>query len=840
MNHMTDVATGWSLSLTPRPDAFAASAAVDGHNVWRKDSTILSPLDLPPSIPANVPGCIHTDLIAAGLIADISVDGREADQMWIWKTDSIYRTVIKRTESRKNSTLKFLGLDTIATIFVNGVARLQTKNMHRSYEINISAELAEGDVQLEVHFKAPLSDAEEQVEKLGLYPRPYDMPYNYQRKMACSYGWDWGPITISSGIWKKVQLIQWDSAYLSSVAVLPTVINAVPHLSVKPVVKGETKDHRIRVRVMDGTMEVASHLFSAELSAFEFDLPNAELWQPRGRGEQKLYTVETTLFNGDEALQSESKQIGFRTVELDTSAINSAEYPDKHMFAIKVTGKRLWIRGANWIPDDPFPMRVTRERYEQRIKDMLEVNINGIRVWGGGIYESEDFYNFCDQQGIVVWQDFLFACAAYPETPEMFEEVALEVEEAVRRLENHPSLVIWCGGNECLEGFQYWGWQETLAGRPWGETFYRQTIPTVVSRVDGSRPYIPGSPFSSDSEDVKSFNSGTNHIWDVWNELGYERYEQYTPSFAAEFGFNGPGSWSMLTRAIGKETLDSNDIDVAIHQKAFDGMSKIAAGLTREFAVPPTTGVAWYFAAALDQARAVEIGLKHFRSLYEVCSGAILWQFNDMWPAISWAVLDYTGYRKLAWHAMKAAYQPRTITIGRVDQGAQLTIINDTLEKWESSALVSLVDSSGVTVDSTTVKFSLEAFEVSRSALVEIFPRIGTLDYEGFLHVDAGEVRVARRTTLNPAKVAPAQDLSSSVHRSEGSLKVTVTAHNYIHELSLLTEVIDLGTQVDTQLVSLLPGQSHTFVVTANEDALAQIEQQVSEILWSHNRVVAG
>ena len=202
--------------------------------------------------------------------------------------------------------------------------------------------------------------------------------------------------------------------------------------------------------------------------------------------------------------------------------------------------------------------------------------------------------------------------------------------------------------------------------------------------------------------------------------MGYERYEQYTPSFAAEFGFNGPGSWSMLTRAIGKETLDSNDIDVAIHQKAFDGMSKIAAGLTREFAVPPTTGVAWYFAAALDQARAVEIGLKHFRSLYEVCSGAILWQFNDMWPAISWAVLDYTGYRKLAWHAMKAAYQPRTITIGRVDQGAQLTIINDTLEKWESSALVSLVDSSGVIVDSTTVNFSLEAFEVSRSASRDI------------------------------------------------------------------------------------------------------------------------
>lgn len=838
MNQITEVVDGWTLSLSPRPDAFSASAATDGHNVWRNKKTILSPLDLPASIPATVPGCIHTDLIAAGLIADISINGREDDQMWIWRTDSIYQTIIKGDATTDRALLKFHGLDTIATIFINNVKRLSTKNMHRSYELDISEELSTGDVHVEVHFKAPLTDAEEQVKALGLYPRPYDMPYNYQRKMACSYGWDWGPITISSGIWKKVELITWKSAYLSSVALLPTVVDGVPHLQIKPVVVGDGEHHTINVRVFDGQKEIANQTFSAHHNSFEFDLPEAVLWQPRGRGAQQLYTVEISLGNGAEVCQSQNKKIGFRTVELDTSAIGSQEHPDKHLFAIKVNGQRLWIRGANWIPDDPFPMRVTRERYEQRIKDMLEVNINGIRVWGGGIYESEDFYNFCDEQGIVVWQDFLFACAAYPETPEMFEEVALEVEEAVNRLEHHASLVIWCGGNECLEGFQYWGWQDALAGRPWGETFYRQTIPAVVSQHDGSRPYIPGSPFSSHSDDVKSFNSGTNHIWDVWNELGYERYEQYTPSFAAEFGFNGPGSWSMLTRAIGKSTLDSNDIDVAIHQKAFDGMSKIAAGLKREFENPPTEGVAWYFAAALDQARAVEIGLKHFRSLYEFCSGAILWQFNDMWPAISWAVLDYTGYRKLAWHAMKSAYQPRTITIGRVDQGAQLTIINDTLESWESSARVSLVDHAGNIIDSTNIPFSLTPFQVSRKSLVEVFPLIANLDFEGFLHVDAGEVRVARRTTLNAAQKAPIQNISTTASKSSNSLRVTVTAHSYVHELCLLSEVIEIGTQVDTQLVSLLPGESHTFEVTAPRVVLERIEEKLSEILWSHNRVV--
>jgi beta-mannosidase len=388
-----------------------------------------------------------------------------------------------------------------------------------------------------------------------------------------------------------VELVQFDTAFLSKVAVLPSVKDGVPLLTIRPKVFGESAGHQIKVRVFDGLFEVLSYTFAADDKVNEQQVPTADLWQPRGRGDQKLYNVEVTLMNGSDELQQISKNVGFRTVELDTSAIASKDFPNKNMFAIKVNGLRLWIRGANWIPDDPFPTRVTKDRYEQRIKDMIEVNINGIRVWGGGIYESEDFYNFCDKEGIVVWQDFLFACAAYPETPEMFEEVELEVEEAILRLQTHPSLVIYCGGNECLEGFQYGGGKKDLPdalgvnlsiAKPY-LAFYNNWInPDLIFPVHLSL---------RTAMMFRSFDSGTNHIWDVWNELGYERYEQYTPSFAAEFGFNGPGSWAMLTRAIGKSTLDSNDLDVANHQKAFDGMSKVAAGLAREFANPPTEGV---------------------------------------------------------------------------------------------------------------------------------------------------------------------------------------------------------------------------------------------------------
>ena len=833
-----EVNQNWTLTLSPRPDAFTSIGTSDKYNVWRNQTVVIDTLNLPESIPASVPGCIHTDLIKAGIIADISVDAHESDQMWIWKSDSIYRTNIEQNSVSSRASLKFHGLDTLASVFINGRLTLSTKNMHRSYEIDFTDELKAGQVDLEVHFKAPLTDAEEQIEKLGLYPKPLDMPYNYQRKMACSYGWDWGPVTISSGIWKKVELIKWETAYFSSVSVLPSVEEHVPTLTVRPKIVGTREGHKVQIQVLDGEKLIAQEIISAELDSYTFKVPGAQLWQPRGRGDQKLYSVEVQLFHDGKVLQKEIKSVGFRTIELDTSALDSPDFPNQNLFAIKVNGLRLWIKGVNWIPDDPFPTRVTRERYEMRIKDMLEANVNGIRVWGGGIYESEDFYNLCDQEGIVVWQDFLFACAAYPETPEMFEEVELEAAEAVLRLENHPSLVMWCGGNECIEGFQYWGWKETLAGKPWGETFYRKTLDQVVKELDGTRPYIPGSPFSTHSDDVNSFQSGTNHIWDVWNELGYERYEQYTPSFAAEFGFNGPGSWSMLTQAIGKNTLDSDDTDVAIHQKALNGMDKVAEGLAREFSKPPTQGVPWYFAAALDQARAVEVGLKHFRSQSEVCSGAILWQFNDMWPAISWSVVDYTGFRKLAWHTMKSAYQPRTIAIGRVDQGAQLTILNDTDSNWVSTVQISLVDSAGIVINQLEVDFSLEAFDITKYKLVDFFPQISSLEFEGFILAKSGDIKTARRSTLRPAKLSPKQELTYQTKISSGALYVEVVALNYLHELCLLSEVIATGTQVDSQLISLLPGDTHTFIVTGSLETLVKVETAVESLLWSHNRLV--
>lgn len=782
-------------------------------------------------VPTSVPGSIHTDLIRAGLLSDIRIDGSEQEQEWIRYADSEYSVTLKKQEPEKNYKLVFRGLDTIAEIFINGVSRLKTENMHRSYQIDISNEISVSDVHLVIKFSAPLTEALARQELLGTFPNPYDMPYNYFRKMACSFGWDWGPITVSSGIWKPIELVKWDTGILENVSLVSDVIDHVPTLKVSTFGKGDAA--RVSIEVKGDRGE--NYQFTSNLNQTEsFSLPGLKLWHPRGFGEPNLYTVEVKLINSqDQVIDEFSKRVGFRSVTLDQSMNGQQQ-----MMAICVNGERVWARGVNWIPDDPFPHRVTRTQYLKKIKDMYSVEVNAIRVWGGGIYESDIFYDICDELGIIVWQDFLFACAAYPETQNFFTEVEAEASEAISRLASHPSLVMWCGGNECLEGFQHWGWQEPLNGKPWGLSFYTELLPSMLAKFDGSRPYIPGSPFSILSEDVKDFSSGTNHIWDVWNEKGYQRYEEYSPAFAAEFGYNGPASWSTLTRAIHKDNLDSNDPDLATHQKAFDGMDKVAAGLVREFDKPFTAGPDWYFAAQMVQARAVEVGLKHFRSLYSTCSGSMLWQYNDMWPAISWAVMDSSGSRKLSWYSMREAYRPRVLHFS--GRSRELIVINDTSEVWSGKLQLHLVNQKGALVQSQTVDQKLDPRSQVNLRLAQIFGESPELARDGYLVADLGGIRTARRMQDSAVVETNPQDLSFTVEVNRTTITVDVVAKQFVHELCLLPELVAQQVAlVSEQRVTMLAGEHRRFTIeTANLEDTERVIAALPHIIWSQNRLM--
>jgi beta-mannosidase len=780
-------------------------------------------------IPATVPGAIHTDLIAAGLLGDIRIDGTEAEQEWIRSADSLYATKVPAHTGGGNYELKFDGLDTLATVSINGEVKLQSENMHRAFTVDVT-DVAASRFDLSVAFKAPLTEALKRQDEMGKYPNPYDMPYNYFRKMACSFGWDWGPITVTSGIWKPIWLTQWDQGILDEVGLVSDVVNGVPQLRVRTVGRGSASVVEVVISGHGKEKVVRTVLGSDETITCE----GFDLWHPRGFGEATLYSVDVYL--KDEAgniVDEFSKRVGFRHVSL-----NQSNFGDRQMFAICVNGQRVWAKGVNWIPDDPFPHRVTKEQYELRIRDLYSVEVNAIRVWGGGIYESDHFYDLCDELGIIVWQDFLFACAAYPETPAMFAEVEDEAHQAITRLSTHPSLVMWCGGNECIEGFQHWGWQEPLAGKAWGSTFYMDTLPTALAKFDGSRPYIPGSPFSTLKEDVKDFSSGTNHIWDVWNDTGYQRYEEYSPSFSAEFGYNGPGSWRTLTKAIGKQTLDSRDPDVATHQKAFFGMDKVANGLVREFEKEFIEGPAWYFAAQLVQARAVEVGLKHFRSQYETCSGSVLWQYNDMWPAISWAVLDSASSRKLSWYAMREAYRPRVLHFSGVER--RLILINDTSDAWRQTLKLWLVSESGELLESKSREVTLDARSQSSFALSELFVLGDIFSTNGYLIAELDGIRTARRVLDKAVAQLCAQDVELAAQINGNSVNVHVTAHCFIHELSLLPELVAQDrVNVSQERITLLPGEEIELVIDCshNEDA-ARVAQAIEEITWSLNRLM--
>ena len=779
--------------------------------------------------PATVPGSIHTDLIAAGVIGDIRIDGTEAEQEWIRNADSVYTAQIPAQSGGGQYELKFDGLDTLATVSVNGAVKLQSENMHRAFVVDIS-DSATGAVDLKVEFKAPLPEALKRQDEMGKYPNPYDMPYNYFRKMACSFGWDWGPITVTSGIWKPIWLTRWDEGILDEVGIVADVVGGVPQLRVRTVGRGDANVLQVRISGHGKEKSVTTSLGSDEVITCE----GFELWHPRGFGEATLYSVEVLLLNGaGEVIDEVVKRVGFRHVSLDQS-----NFGGRQMFAICVNGQRVWAKGVNWIPDDPFPHRVSKEQYAQKIHDLYSVEVNAIRVWGGGIYESDDFYDLCDELGIIVWQDFLFACAAYPETPAMFAEVEEELHQAITRLGSHASLVMWCGGNECIEGFQHWGWQEPLARKAWGSTFYMDTLPAALAKFDGSRPYIPGSPFSTLKEDVKDFSSGTNHIWDVWNDTGYQRYEEYAPSFSAEFGYNGPGSWRTLTKAIGKTTLNSRDPEVATHQKAFFGMDKVANGLVREFIKEFTQGPAWYFAAQLVQARAVEVGLKHFRSQYETCSGSVLWQYNDMWPAISWAVLDSASSRKLSWYAMREAYRPQVLHFSGVER--KLILINDSDAEWHDMLNLHLVGKKGEVIEQSSREVIVPPRTQSSYELGELFKTSDIHAIDGYLVAELGAIRTARRMWDAPVDEVCAHNVAL-LERVEGNrVQVLVEAKCFIHELSLLPELVALDrVTVSAERITLLPGESINIEIECSsaEDA-KKVASQIEEITWSLNRLM--
>lgn len=747
------------------------------------------------ALPASVPGCVHTDLLAAGVIPDPFLGRNETGVAWVGRRDWTYETDLRTGSDHERTDLVFEGLDTVAEVLLDGRVLGRTRNMHRSYRFDVTGRSG----RLSVRFLSAYAEAEAVCGALGERPAAYDEPFQYVRKMACSFGWDWGPTLVTAGMWRPVRLEQWSTARIARVRPLVTVEQGVgvvelavdvertrvaEPLTVEATVAGE----RVRAAV-DGTRGVV-----------RLEVPAPRLWWPRGYGEQPLYDVELTLLHGGSALDVWRRRVGFRSVELDRSA-------DEHGtgFTFVVNGERLFARGVNWIPDDVFPSRITRERYRERLTQAAEAGVDLVRVWGGGIYESADFYDVCDELGLLVWQDFPFACAAYPEEQPLRGEVEAEARENVVRLMPHPSLALWNGNNENLWGFRDWGWEERLAGASWGEGYYLGVLPRVVAELDPTRPYTAGSPWSGSWDHHPNDPAhGTHHSWEVWNREDYAAYRREVPRFMAEFGWQAPPAHATLRRALPGEELAADSPGMLHHQKADDGNGKLRRGLERHFGYPEGDFDRWHYLTQVNQARAVATGIEHWRANWPVCAGTVLWQLNDCWPVTSWAAIDGDGREKPLYHELRRLYADRLLTV----QGRVLAVVNQGAEAWAGVARLRRMTVAGAVLGEAEVEFAAGARAVARVDVPEALLPAGPAE---FLVADADGVRAWHFPAPDREIPYPRPEFDVTV-APDGS--VTVAARGLVRDLLLQADRLHPDARADRGLVTLLPGEQVTIGVS--------------------------
>ncbi len=776
------------------------------------------------TVPAAVPGSAHLDLLAAGLIPDPYLDRVEEELVWAHRTDWRYALAFETAPAGPDERvdLLFEGLDTVATVELDGRVLGETANMHRSHRFDVRDALEGGGFhELVVSFRSALEYAEEVERRLGRRDHVYPHPFNMVRKMACSFGWDWGPDLQTAGIWKPVRLERWHTARLALVRPLVTVDadgtgRAEVHVEIERSGLAESGAVELTATVA-GRAERVTVPAGETGARLTLTVPDVRLWWPVGHGDQPLYDLRVALgtAGADEPLDVWERRIGFRTVTVDTA-------PDEigTPFTVVVNGRPIFVKGANWIPDDHFLTRVTRERLERRVDQAVGAHMNLLRVWGGGIYETEDFYDVCDERGVLVWQDFLFACAAYPEEEPLWGEFEAEARENVARLASHPSLALWNGGNENLWGFRDWGWPEELEGRTWGLGYYTELLPSIVAELDPTRFYCANSPYNPgmpvDGVHPNDENHGTRHEWEVWNRVDYTHYRDHIPRFCSEFGFQGPPTWATLTKWIHDDPLTPTSPAFLLHQKAEEGNEKLARGMAPHLP-EPRTFEDWHWATQLNQARAVAFGIEHFRSWWPRTAGAVVWQLNDCWPVTSWAAVDGDERPKPLWYGLRHAYAPRLLTPQPRDGRLVLVAVNDHDEPWRGELLLERQTFSGRILRSVKLSLDVPARSVARiepaSSLVS-----PENEQEEVLVATAPDARAVHLFREDRELAYDPEPLKAQAVAVPGGYRVDVYAKSFARDVAVLADRVAPDAVVDEMLVPMPAGESRSFTVRTEAD----------------------
>lgn len=647
-------------------------------------------------LPATVPGSVHTDLLALDRIPDPFVGDNELHVQWVAETDWEYRCVFTLDAlllAEDRIELICAGLDTLAEVTLNGHLLGRVANMFHPHGWEVKSLLRAGENMLHIRFTAPTRAALENDRRRHLPGTNHSIPGGqYMRKAPSHFGWDWGPKLPPIGIWREVRLLGYSHARLDDVHLRQQHVDGkviVTAALTVETVRDTPRRVMLRLTAPDGRVQTIETALDANSTRLDLEVDRPRLWWPNGYGDQPLYQVEILLCEGGLTLDRRVYSIGLRTVEL-------RQEDDRwgRSFTFVVNGVPIFAKGANWIPADSFPTRITDRQLEHLISSGAAAHFNMLRVWGGGYYESETFYDLCDRYGLLVWQDFMFACAVYPlNDPAYVQNIHEEVTQAVRRLRQRACLALWCGNNEMEVGWAHWGWSrpDTQDLKAADQQFFYDTLPAWVRALDPDHAYWPSSPSSNTPHEAPHSSAvGDDHLWEVWHALKPIRfYREQLPRFASEFGFEALPSPSTIAAYADPSEWNMTSYVMEHHQRHPGGNGKIVTYLTEHFRLPDDFESLVYLTQVL-QAEALRTGVEHWRRHRDRCSGTLYWQLNDCWPVASWSSIDYYGRWKALHYAAKRFYAPVLLSIDSNDARMDVFITNDTTREWHGEVRWSL------------------------------------------------------------------------------------------------------------------------------------------------------
>jgi len=709
------------------------SVVVSGQNVLRdlgKETWHFRKRGDAKWLKASVPGTVHTDLLQHKSIENPFFGTNEKQLQWIenetWEYETNF-TVLAEELKNETIVLQFDGLDTYAEVFLNGKSILKADNMFRTWKIDVKKLLKKGNNTLYIVFEPAVKKGKEEAKKLA-YTLPGDEKI-FTRKAQYQYGWDWGPRFVTAGIWKQVQLHFQNAAIIQQVKFEQKTLTDNKAELVFITIVDCQKSGKYILKINDKTKNVFLKKGVNQLSV-PYEIQNPKRWWTNGLGEAHLYPFQITVEKNNAIIDSKKLNIGLRTLELVQEKDQSGK-----SFYFRLNGVPVFMKGANVIPPDSFLPRATDSVYKNIVQDAVEANMNMLRVWGGGVYGDDVFYEECDKNGILVWQDFMFACAMYPGDEAFLQNVKQEVIDNVNRLQNHPSLALWCGNNESDEGWHNWGWQKQYkysaadSTKIWND--YKKLFHEVIPKtLDSLLPkekniYWPSSP-SIGWGRKESLLQGDSHYWGVWWGMEpFEVYKKKVGRFMSEYGFQGMPNRETFEAFADQNDLHLNSEAVKSHQKHPTGYQTIQTYMERDYKIPAAFDD-YVYVSQLLQAEGMKTAIEAHRRAKPYCMGTLYWQLNDCWPVTSWSSVDYFGNWKAFHYQAKRSFEEVLVSVTEEEEKYKIYVVSDALTSKKGRLNLQLM-----TFDGDILWENTRSVEVEANSS-EVYFSIAKKDFENF------------------------------------------------------------------------------------------------------------